>query len=194
MKSRHLLIVIVTLLFLQPTYLTAQSFNVKSHKMTVTGSSTLHEWESVVEKLQCKSSFKIENNVLVDIKEAFVKIPVQSLKSSKGKMMDSKTYNAFNYEKYPFITFTLSTKKINPSLLTADLKGSLTMAGAMKPIDLTVNYKVLPNGDLQITGSKKLKMSDFNMETPTAMMGTIKVGDEVMITFEIVLTNTVTSL
>jgi polyisoprenoid-binding protein YceI len=192
MKSRQLLIVIVTLLFLQPTYLSAQSYNVKSHKMTVTGSSTLHEWESVAEKLQCKSAIKIENNALVDIKEAVVKIPVQSLKGSKGKMMDSKTYDAFNYEKNPWIIFTLSTKKINT--LTADLKGTLTMAGATKPIDLTVNYKVLPNGDLQITGSKKLKMSDFNMETPTAMMGTIKVGDEVTINFELVLTNTVNSL
>jgi hypothetical protein len=68
------------------------------------------------------------------------------------------------------------------------------MAGTTKPIDLVANYKVLSNGDLQITGSKKIKMTDFNMEPPTAMMGTIKVGDDVIIGFDIVLSSTHTVL
>lgn len=194
MKAKQLLIVIVTLLFLQPNYLNAQSFKVKNYKMTVKGTSTLHEWESVVEKLECKTSYKIEGDVLVDIKDAVVKIPLQSIKSTKGKMMDNKTYNAFNYQKYPSIIFALSSKKINASNLTADLKGSLAMAGISKQVDLVANYKVLPNGDLQIIGSKKIKMTEFNIKPPTAMMGTIKVGDEVIISFDIVLSSTNTIL
>jgi hypothetical protein len=46
-------------------------------------------------------------------------------------------------------------------------------------------YKILPNGELQLTVSKKLKMTDFKMEPPTAMMGTIKVGDEVTVIFDV---------
>ena len=58
------------------------------------------------------------------------------------------------------------------------------MAGATRPIELQAKYKVLPSGELQVTVSKALKMTDFKMEPPTAMMGTIKVGDEVTVNFD----------
>jgi polyisoprenoid-binding protein YceI len=114
-----------------------------------------------------------------------VKIPVESIKSTKGKMMDSKTYDAFNYEKYPFIIYTLTSAKINQNSGVIEAKGNLSMAGTSRPIDIQVKYKMLPNGDLQLTLSKKLKMTEFKMEPPTAMMGTIKVGDEVTVSFDV---------
>lgn len=187
MKAKQLLIAIVLVLFFQPSQLSAQFAQVKNYKMTVKGTSSLHDWESVVEKLDCKTSYKIENGALADIKTAVVQVPVESIKSPKGKMMDNKTYDAFNYEKHPYIIFTLSSEKINTANLTAELKGTLVMAGSTRPVDVTVTYKILPGGDLQISGSKKIKMTEFKMEPPTAMMGTIKVGDEVVITFDIVL-------
>jgi polyisoprenoid-binding protein YceI len=172
----------------------AQSFKVKTFKMTVNGISTMHEWESQVEELECKASYEIEENVLVDIKEAIIRIPVRSIKSPKGKMMDNKTYDAFNSEKYPTIIFSLVAEKISPSALTAELKGILSMAGTTKPIDLLIAYKVLPGGDLRISGTKKIIMTEFKMEPPTAMMGAIEVGDEVVVHFEIVLSSATNNL
>jgi polyisoprenoid-binding protein YceI len=194
MRARQIPIVIISLLFFQMNILSAQSPLLKNFKIAVKGTSTMHDWESQVEKLECKASFTIEGNRLIDIKEAQVKIPVKSIKSEKGKMMDNKTFDAFNYQKHPSIIFLLSGKKISASNNTIDLKGNLSMAGTTKPIDLVANYKVLSNGDLQITGSKKIRMTDFHMEPPTAMMGTIKVGDEVIIGFDIVLSGTHTVL
>jgi polyisoprenoid-binding protein YceI len=194
MKARQLLIVMVSILFFQVNNLSAQSFKIKSFKMTVKGTSTMHDWESNVEKADCKTSYTIDGNRLTDIKEAVIKIPVTSIKSTKGKMMDNKTYEAFNSEKYPSVIFTLSGKEINTSNATATLKGSLAMAGATKQIELPVKYKILANGELQIIGTKKIKMTEFKMEPPTAMMGTITVGDEVTIDFDITLTSATTNL
>jgi hypothetical protein len=194
MKTKQLLIAIVALVFFQVNNLAAQTFKVKSFAMAVKGTSSIHDWESQVERLDCKTSYKVEENILIDIREAVVKIPVQSIKSPKGKLMDNRTYKAFNFEKYPFIVFTLSGKKIDASNLTADLKGSVSMAGATRPIDLAISYNVLANGDLRIVGSKEIKMTEFNMEPPTAMMGAIKVGDEVVISFDIVFSSTLTNL
>ena len=104
--------------------------------------------------------------------------------------MDNKTWEAFNYEKNPTITFTLTEKTINATKHSLVANGNLTMAGVTKPVELHLIYKVLPGGELQISGSHALVMSDFNMVPPTAMMGTIKVGDEVVVDFEITLTNT----
>jgi hypothetical protein len=194
MKANHMLIAIAMLLFLQPSSLSAQAARVKTFKMTVNGTSSLHDWEMVVQKVECKTSYTIENSALTDIKDALVKIPVESLKSEKGRMMDNKTYEAFKSEKYPTITFLLSSEKINPAPGTVTLKGVLSMAGASKPVELLATYRILSGGELQITASKKIKMTDFKMEPPTAMMGTIQVGDEVTISFDLVFTGTNTVL
>jgi hypothetical protein len=189
MKTISLLIVTVGLLLFQIIALQAQSFKVKNYKMIVEGTSSLHDWESVVEKAECKGIYVIAGNSLTDVEDVVIKIPVTSIKSTKGKIMDNKTYDAFNYKKYPNIVFTLSTQKINEKNSTIDLIGSLAMAGTTRAVNLTVSYKVLPNGELQIIGAKKIIMTAFGIEPPTAVMGTIKVGNDVSVYFEITLTN-----
>lgn len=166
-----------------------ETIEVKSYSLKVQGTSSLHDWESNVEVLDCKGAFTVSNNSLSEIRNIAVNIPVTSIKSPKGKLMDNKTYDAFHFEKNPWITFLMTGCKIEQSKGLLSVSGSLSMAGVTRPIDLILNYKVLPGGQLHITGSKKLAMTDFKMEPPTAMMGTIKVGDEVVVTLDLTLTN-----
>lgn len=188
MKTINSLVIIIALFIVQTTNIQAQSFKLKSYKLTVSGTSTMHDWESNAEKVDFKGIIKLTDNMLVDIQAAVVKVPVVSIKSTKGKIMDNKTYDAFDYEKNPNIIFTLNSAKINTNTSTVDMKGTLAMAGATRPVDITARYKVLQNGEVQFTGSKKLKMTDFKMEPPTAMMGAIKVGDDITVNFDIVTT------
>ena len=150
----------------------------------------MHDWESNVEKLESHATYKLKGNELVSIGDATLKVTVRSIKSTKGKIMDNKTYEAFDSKNHPFIIFTLKSEKINPSKLTVDLTGTLEMAGTTLPINLVANYKVLENGELVIIGNKKVKMSEYKMTPPKAMMGTIKVGDEVDINFDVTFTST----
>lgn len=166
----------------------AQRFSLKTHQLTVKGTSSLHDWESSVEKIECSGSLSLSGESLTDLSDVTVKIPVKAIKSTKGKMMDNKTWEAFNYEKNPVITFKLNQEQIDVAGGSIVASGLLTMAGTSRPIDLKLRFKILPEGDLKITGSHKLKMSDFKMEPPTAMMGTIKVGDDVEVVFDLVLT------
>jgi polyisoprenoid-binding protein YceI len=187
MKPIKFLLIAVSVLAIQFQAVRAQVFSVKSYKVTVKGTSSLHDWESTVDKLEAKGSFTITNNALSDIRDVVVKIPVKAIKSPKGKMMDNKTWEAFNYEKNPTIVFALTDKKINAAETSLVANGTLTMAGVTKQVELDLIYKVLAGGDLQISGTHRLLMSDFKMEPPTAMMGTIKVGDEVVVNLEIIL-------
>lgn len=189
MKAMKVLLVTVWVLAIQLQTVQGQMFSVKSYKVSVKGTSSLHDWESTVDKLEAKGSFTITDNALSDIRDVVVKIPVKAIKSPKGKMMDNKTWEAFNYEKNPIIAFALSERKINTSKNTLVANGTLTMAGVTKSVELHLIYKVLPGGELQISGTHSLLMSNFNMEPPTAMMGTIKVGDEVVVNLEIILLN-----
>jgi hypothetical protein len=36
-------------------------------------------------------------------------------------------------------------------------------------------------------GSKKIKMTDFNVEPPSFMFGSVKTGDEITVTFDVTL-------
>lgn len=161
-------------------------YSLKANKMTVDGTSSLHDWTSEVTKVEWTGNFLITDNKIKEVKNVHVKIPVTSIKSTKGKMMDGKTYDAFIYEKNPTIAYKLNTITITDGNLKAN--GTLSMAGTTKPIELTVKGKVLANGDIQITGSQKLNMRDYKMDPPTAMMGTIKVGEEVTVNFDLTLT------
>ena len=189
MKAMKVLLITVWVLAIQLHAANAQMFSVKSYKVSVKGTSSLHDWESTVDKLEARGSFVLSGDALSNVKDVVVKIPVKAIKSTKGKMMDNKTWEAFNYEKNPTITFTLAEKKINTAKQSLVANGTLTMAGVTKSLELHLVYKVLPGGELQITGGHKLLMSDFKMEAPTAMMGTIKVGDEVAVDVELILSN-----
>jgi len=185
-----LAVLISTLFLVIPTQAGAQDFNVRTYNVAIAGTSSLHDWVSSVEKLECTGSIILSKNTITDIKDVVVKIPVTAIKSTKGKLMDTKTWEAFDHKENPFIIFVLTGKKIHASQFTADVWGNLTMAGVTRPVQLAIAIKSLPGGSFEISGSKKLHMSDFKMEPPTAMMGTIKVGPEVTISFEVVINPT----
>ena len=181
------ILIIIGILFV-PYFVQGQTtYKGKQNKMSVVGSSTLHEWESEVTQVESSGVITVEGNQLTAIKDVTVKMPVTGIKSTKGKTMDNKTYEAFNSDKNPTIQYKLTSAKITGSgaEFTILATGNLTMAGTTKPIEMTAKAKVLANGDVQITGSHKFNMKTFNMVPPTAMMGTIKVGEEVTVKFEI---------
>jgi polyisoprenoid-binding protein YceI len=162
------------------------AYSLKEKKVTVSGSSTLHDWTSDVQACTFKGTFLVANNQLERIDAAEFSLKVTDIKSTKGKIMDNKTYEAFDFEKNPNITYKLTTATLTGQNIKAS--GQLTMAGASRAIDLLAAAKVLPNGDMKITGSYKINMKDYKMTPPTAMMGTIKVGEEVTVNFDLTLT------
>lgn len=182
-------ILIVLVIFLLGGAVYGQTpYSLKTAKMTVDGTSSLHDWTSDVTKVEWVGSFLVSENKVKEVKNVQVKIAVTSIQSTKGKIMDNKTYEAFKYEKNPAIIYKLNTISITDAALKAN--GTLTMAGTTKAIEMSVTAKVLANGDIQLTGSQKLNMMDYKMEPPTAMMGTIKVGEMVTVKFDLTLTPT----
>lgn len=165
-------------------------FSMKSVKATIVGTSSLHEWESNITLIDGKGTFLLKDNMITSIKDAVIKITVKGIISEKGEKMDKKTYETFNADAHPYITYSFNNAvvKINDfQNVTMDTNGSLTMAGVSKLVPISATGKKLPNGDLHLTVSKKLKMTDFGMEPPVMFLGTIKVGDEVTVNFDFIL-------
>lgn len=101
--------------------------------------------------------------------------------------MDKNTYKALNTDKYKTINYELlkvnnldCTSKTECKVTTT---GYLTIAGTKKQVELVFDAKV--TGDkVVLTGNKKIKMTDFKVDPPTAMFGTITTGDEVNVKFQ----------
>ena len=164
----------------------------KSISASISGNSSLHAWKSEVTSLEATGNFLIKDNIIKSVKDARIIILVTNIKSKEGKVMDNKTWEAFKYEKYPQIvcTFSIAPVRIgSDKSVSITLPGQLFMAGVSRSIDLMATGVALPNGDLDLQVTKKLKMTDYGMIPPKAVLGTIKVGDEVTIYFHMILTH-----
>jgi polyisoprenoid-binding protein YceI len=158
--------------------------NAQSSTMTILGTTNVHNFQSKV--TQISGDLVITGKKIQSLK---VEVPVKSIKSNE-KLMDKKTYEAFDAEKHPTITFQLIDAVIQKATaedIDVVVTGNLTMAGVTKKVSFNTTGKTLKAGTFQFTGSVALKMTDFKMKPPTAMLGMMKVGDAITLKFSIVL-------
>jgi len=65
--------------------------------------------------------------------------------------------------------------------------GNLTIAGKTNKVELAFNLTL--NGDkVELVGKKAFKMTDFGVEPPKALLGTIKTGDEIEVHYNTIWT------
>ncbi|MFN4768968.1 MAG: YceI family protein [Candidatus Kapaibacterium sp.] len=163
----------------------AEKVTVKSHKMTVAGTSTLHDWKCPASKLVSTGDVTMEGSDLKSVNNLWVEVESKSIKSDKDAM-DEKIYEALKTDAYQKITFQMAKMKSiekKGDAYSIVASGNLTIAGVSKPVELTVVGKVLPGGDIEFSGSKTMRMTMFNVDPPTAMWGVVKAGDEITIAF-----------
>lgn len=178
-------------LFIFSVSTTAQNYTSKSYKLTIAGTSTMHDWTSAATQVSVQSDFDIENGILEKINAATVTVGTKSIKSTKNSgLMDSRTHETLKAVKFPNITYSgvkVTNVQRSGNEATVTVSGNLNIAGVSKPTDLVLKTKVLANGDVEISGSRKVKMSDHGIKAPVFMMGALKVGDEVKLDFQVVL-------
>jgi polyisoprenoid-binding protein YceI len=146
----------------------------------------LHDWEESVEKFRVNLNLKFGENEITGIDKVQVTCESSSI-ISDNSIMTNKTHHALNVEKYPQIEFRLVSVDNLSSVdgkFSGTLVGDVTLAGVIKRISLT--FSGLHNGNkITIKGSKELNMNDFRIKPPTAMMGALKTGEEVTISFQL---------
>jgi polyisoprenoid-binding protein YceI len=147
--------------------------------MKIAGTSTLHDWESKVENFT--AVVRMQGEV---IQSAGFKAVVSSIKSGTSAM-DANTYKAMKEPQHPNIEFTAGTLTYSGSSLP--IKGSLTIAGVTRKVEFKGVIEKWSEESITIKASYPLKMSDYGIDPPKAMMGTIRTGDEVTISFNITL-------
>lgn len=162
------------------------SFTLTESEIRITGTSTLHDWEITSNAATGEAEIDEGKSHIQEIKALKVTIPSESLKSGT-KSMDKNTYAALKTETHKNIVFVLrKVDNLNTSNgeTVVSARGDLTIAGVTRAIQVKARGYV-KNQKIQFEGSYPLKMTDYNIDPPTAVMGTIKTGNDITVHYKV---------
>jgi hypothetical protein len=156
----------------------------KGSSILIKGTSNLHDWEETVEKFSIDAAFIIQNQKITGI-EHLVFICKSSAINSESSIMTSKTHDAMKSDKHPNIKFTgtkLDQLKQTGSSISGNISGEVNIAGVVRSMSLPFNGTYSAD-KLVISGSKKLKMTDYNITPPTAIFGSLKTDENIEVIY-----------
>ena len=184
-KLKQCILLLISIISISVNVLNAQSLklNSKTFGMTILGTTNIHNFESKV----TQASGELVVNSLKQVLSMIVEIPVKGIKSNE-KLMDTKTYSAFQADKNPTIIFRsteVNSLQVNGSDINVSVTGNMTIAGVTRKVTLKSTGKVVKPGVYEFKGNLPLKMTDFKMSPPTAMLGVMKVGDAVTLKYDV---------
>lgn len=177
-----------------PLMTTSYTIQPDESTMRVEGTSTVHDWSCPVGTID--GSFEIdteatETTPIASLDRVHITVPVEQIDCDKSKM-NRKLRDALQANRYPEVMYTLQSVEMQPlpdssdGWFEAQTTGELIIAGTRNQVEMTVKGQKMDDGRLRFVGQKALKLSDFNVDRPSAMLGTIKTGDEVTVYFDVV--------
>lgn len=157
-------------------------------KISVHGTSTLHEWTATAHKISdYPDQMELSLEAGAEVDDFQFSVVSTSLDGGRGSSMNNKIQKALLADTHKQIMYKQNGKA---QILTNEdgqfylvSKGILTLAGVEKEINVDVNIEE-NEGKLVLTAVKAFTMSEFNIEPPTAMFGQIKTNDDISIQFE----------
>ncbi|NND33555.1 MAG: YceI family protein [Saprospiraceae bacterium] len=169
-----LIVIAMAVVWAQNSYSLAEG-----SRVWVDGTSTLKNWTAEVQTF--------DGTIVTDadghVQEVSFTFDVKSMEGGRGPDMNGKIYNALKSDDFPKITF--QGKGTSPEVGDVGATGLVSLAGKEKEV------LVEASGDISsghITGQTKLKLSDFDIEPPSAMFGAIVCHDELVLHFDLNLT------
>lgn len=154
--------------------------------IVIKGTSTMHDWEMNSNKGKVELMLDLKNDNIASVSALKFSLEAESLESGKN-MMDNNAYKALKTGSAKYITFVLSSAQVTQqegNSYQVKALGKLTVAGTTRETDVVATVKYNPaDKSFVVSGSKKLKMSNYNVKAPTFMMGAVKTGDDITISF-----------
>lgn len=148
--------------------------------LKILGTSSLHDWDMVSETANGKLLVTQESGKIIEINSLTVEMPAESIKSGKNGM-DKNAYKALKTAQFKTVKFDLKSASKNTDG-SWNFTGTFSIAGVNKSVTLKIKETTL-GGQTIFDGTYAFKLTDYKISPPTALMGTIKTGDDVKISF-----------
>ena len=174
------------------------TFSSSPNEMRVEGGSTIHDWSCPITTLDGTLNMDTSStaqNPIGPPSKVEVTVPVDAITCDK-ETMNEKLREALQMEKHPNVRFALQTAQVSPppdsgqAWFQIDAEGSHTLDGAERQIELPVQGRRLADGDLRFVGQHTIRLSDYEVDRPSAMFGAIKTSKKVTVHFDVTATPT----
>ena len=155
-------------------------------RIIITGTSNLHDWEETVGQFDVALGLKFKKNEILGIDHVHFNCRSESI-TSDNSIMTNKTMDALRTDKYPEIVFTMVSidKLVSANgKFSGVLTGDLDLAGVKRRISIAFSG-YYENNRIKINAVKDINLNDFKIKPPTALMGTLKTGENVVISFQL---------
>jgi len=161
-------------------------------ELSIAGTSNVHDFHCKTNKFNAYIDVdpgytKDLTKVAHPIVSVSVVIAVKSL-SCGNKKMDENMYSTLQADKNQIIRYKLNGYDILNGSATgfaAKTTGVLTILGKEKVVAMKIDAARLNDGKATAEGEETLLMSEFGIKPPSFMFGTMKVGDEVKVKFNL---------
>lgn len=173
-----------------PLSLSDQQYSAANNvKITVQGTSNIHDWDLVSEQGSCTMVVQMDaNGTLTGMSNLNFTVFVNSLKSKHGSTMDNNAYKAMSASSYPSITFkssSVSVKAGGANAYTVTAPGKLNISSGSRDVTLTGTCKVNADKSITVSGSYKLNTTDYNVKPISIMLGAIKTSPDVTVQYNL---------
>ena len=163
-------------------------------KLWVDGTSTVRAFSCSTTKFTAKIESEAPQSVAAlmlgkkTVRTVVADFPTENLDCRNGTMNEHMR-KALKASDNPTIEFKLGSY----DMLTSDgqikgqLRGTLVMGGVEKPVTIDATAKPEGEGKLRVTGTTKLAITQWGLKPPTLMFGTMKVNENVQVSFDLLL-------
>lgn len=151
----------------------------------IEGTSSLHDWNMSSKVGNTQATFTVKDGKITEINALSFTVDATTLKSNRSGL-DKNAYKALKTSKSKTITYKMTngTVKQAGSGYQINVNGTLTIAGETKPLAITATATLEADQSIKVKGAVKFKMSNYGVKPPTVVMGTIKTGDEITLSYD----------
>lgn len=157
-----------------------------NYSLKIEGTSNVHDWSMEAEQVTGTALVQFGENGLEGFDQ--VNVSVQSKKIESGKrIMNNKTYDALEADDYPRIRYELisvSNLQSSGDQFSGKATGKLEIAGKSSIVTIPFQGTIVNGNTFKVKGDFALKMTDFGIDPPTAMLGTLKTGNQLTLNYE----------
>lgn len=163
----------------------------------IDGDSNVRSWDADINSAEATLVLTgVENLTLENLTpDAFasldIVIAVSGIESDSGRLT-SNLQGYLKKDDHPEITFNLSevtSVEIENGKAVITAEGVVNAAGVDSNVTMNVDATINDDGTIRFVGTQDLLMTSFNVDPPTAMMGTIRSDDEIQILFDVTFSN-----
>ncbi len=178
----------VLIFILSINNLVAQDFHFLSGYVCAQGKSNVREWEIKTDSISFTTNLEMDSVGLSKINFLRFYIEAKNLKSDYP-LMSKRVYKALkgyqNRIYFNGVYFKISSVGFRKYLVEAE--GNFGIAGYNQIATIKAIFEIKPDGNINVTGAKSLKMSSFKVSPPIDLVKYMDIGNEFTVYFDIMI-------